>query len=135
MTKYGGGVMPAAGDKYIVEVESSHIDWGEYRNATKYKPIKGESYVKIPSKYAKLYDIRCGDMFVAHFKNNCPSIQIKASGNGPCENGIQYAKQFEGVGVRASRAFTPWYKSCDVTVGDQVAVTFLTSTDIVFEIL
>jgi len=74
-------------------------------------------------------------MFVAHFKNNCPSIQIKASENGPCENGIQYAKRFEGVGVRARRAFTPWYQSCDVAVGDQIVVTFMSSTDVVFEIL
>ena len=62
-------------------------------------------------------------------------MQIKASGNGPYENGIQYAKQFEGIGVGACKAFTPWYQSCDVRVGDTVTVEFISPTEIVFEII
>lgn len=127
--------MPSAGDKYIVKVKPSHIDWGEYRNPTNREPIAGESYVKIPSQYARLYDIRRGDKFIAHFTNGSPSIKIKASGNGPFENGIQYAKQFEGVGPGACKAFTPWYQSNDVEVGDQVLVEFISSTEVVFEII
>lgn len=127
--------MPSAGDRYVVEVKPSHIDWGEYRNPTNREPIEGESYVKIPSQYAREYDIRRGDVFTAHFTNGCPSIQIKASGNGPYENEIQYAKQFEGVGVGACKAFTPWYKSCGAMVGDYVSVEFISPTDIVFKIV
>lgn len=127
--------MPSAGDYYVVTVKPSHIDWGEYRNPTNREPIEGESYVKIPSEYARRYDIRRGDLFTAHFTNGSASMQIKASGNGPYENGIQYAKQFEGVGVGACKAFTPWYQSCGVMVGDQVSVKFISSNEIVFEIV
>lgn len=127
--------MPVAGNKYRVTVEPSHIDWGEYRNPTNRRPIKGESYVKIPSRYARLYNIRRGDMFIAHFKNGSPSIHIKAAGNGPYKMGIQYAKQFEGVGVGACKAFTPWYRACNVKVGDQVLVEFISPTEAVFDII
>ncbi len=127
--------MASAGDRYIVTVKPSHIDWGEYRNPTNRKPIAGESYVKIPSQYAKSYNIKRGDMFTAYFANGYPPMRIKASGNGPYENGIQYAKQFEGVGIGACKAFTPWYRSCSVMVGNKVIVEFISSTEIVFEII
>ena len=127
--------MPVAGDKYIVIVKQAHIDWGRYRNPTNRAPISGESYVKIPSRYARLYNIRRGDTFTAHFKNGYPDISIKASGNGPNDNGVQYAKQFEGMGEGACKAFTPWYKSCNVKVGDRVLVEFLSAKDVVFEII
>lgn len=127
--------MPSAGDKYIVKVKPSHIDWGEYRNPTNRAPIAGESYVKIPSRYARMYNIRRGDKFIAHFTNDCPSMEIKAAGNGPFENGIQYAKQFEGVGPGACKAFTSWYQSNDVEVGDQILVEFTSSTEVVFDII
>lgn len=124
--------MPAKGDRYIVEVKPSHIDWGEYRNPTNRSIIKGESYVKIPSAYARKYDIRRGDIFTAHFTNGCQCMTIKASGNGPYENGIQYAKQFEGVGNGACKAFTPWYKTSNIVVGDRISVEFISEDDILF---
>lgn len=124
--------MPLAGDKYIVEVKPSHIDWGEYRNPTNREPIEGESYVKIPSQYARQYGITRGSIYVGHFANGNSNIQVKASGNGPYENGVQYAKQFEGVGIGACKAFTPWYQNCGIVVGDRIEVKFLSSTDILF---
>ena len=45
--------MPSIGDKYVVIVKPSHIAWGTYRNPTNRDPIEGESYVKIPSQYAR----------------------------------------------------------------------------------
>lgn len=127
--------MPKAGDKYVVKVKPSHIDWGEYRNPTNREPIKGESYVKIPSEYARKYEIRRGDIYIAHFTNGYPSMEIKASGNGPYENGIQYAKQFEGVGHGACKAFTPWYQLSGVEIGDEILVEFITPKEIQFTIL
>lgn len=128
-------MMPSAGDRYVVTVKPSHIDWGEYRNPTNREPIKGESYVKIPSRYARMYNIRRGDIFTARFTNGCPCMKIKASGNGPFENEIQYAKQFEGVGAGACKAFTPWYQSCNVSVGDRVSVEFISATEVEFDII
>ena len=127
--------MASAGDSYIVEVKPSHIAWGTYRNPTNRDFIEGESYVKIPSEYAKAFGIKRGDVFVAHFSNGYPPMEIKASGNGPYEKGIQYAKQFEGVGSGACKAFTPWYQKCNVAVGDKVQVEFLSSTEIRFKII
>lgn len=124
--------MAKAGDYYVVEIKPSHLDWGEYRNPTNREPIAGESYVKIPSKDAKKYGIKRGDVFYANFANGMPSMQIKAAGNGPCENGIQYAKQFEGIGHGACKAFTTWYKSCNAKVGDLVRVDFLSSDEVLF---
>ena len=124
--------MPVAGDRYIVEVKPSHIDWGKYRNPTNREPVDGESYVKIPSEYAKKFKIKRGDRFFAHFSNGYPSMEIKASGNGPYEAGIQYAKQFEGVGAGACKAFTPWYQLCNARVGDVTSVEFISSTEILF---
>lgn len=125
--------MPQAGDRYIVEIKPSHVDWGEFRNPTNRDPIPGESYVKIPSEYARRYGIVRGSEYTAHFTNGSPSIRIKASGNGPCERGIQYAKQFEGIGAGACKAFTPWYRSCGVEVGDCISVEFISPTEIEFD--
>ena len=124
--------MPLAGDSYIVEVKPCHIDWGEYRNPTNREPIPGESYVKIPSQYARKYGIKRGDVFMAQFANGHPSMPIKASGNGLYENGVQYAKQFEGIGRGACKAFTPWYRSCNVSAGDLIKVEFLSENEVLF---
>ena len=127
--------MAAAGDYYMVQIKPSHIDWGKYRNPTNREPIAGESYVKIPSLYARKYGLKRGDIFIAHFSNGHPDMQIKASGNGPYENGIQYAKQFEGIGIGACKAFTSWYQECGAQVGDQVRVEFLSVNEVKFTIL
>lgn len=124
--------MPSAGDKYVVEVKPSHINWGEYRNPTNRNPIAGESYVKIPARYAREYNIKQGDIFIAYFSNGYPPMQIKASGSGPYENGVQYAKQFEGIGKGACKAFTPWYESCETLVGDYIEVEFLSGNEVKF---
>lgn len=124
--------MPLAGDYYIVEVKPSHIAWGTYRNPTNREPIPDESYVKIPAQYARQYGIKRGDIFTAQFANGYPSMKIKASGNGPYENGIQYAKQFEGIGAGACKAFTPWYRSCSMLTGDRIQVEFLSENEVMF---
>lgn len=124
--------MPAKGDYYIVVVKPSHIDWGEYRNPTNRPIIKGESYVKIPSEYARKYNIVRGNIYTAHFTNGLPSMTIKASGNGPYKNGIQYAKQFEGVGHGACKAFTSWYRASNIIIGDRIRVEFISAKEIIF---
>lgn len=117
---------------YTIQVKKPHVDWGTYRNPTNREPIEGESYVKIPSSEARKFDIRRGKNYMAHFKNGMSSMPIKASGNGPFENGVQYAKQFEGVGEGACKAFTPWYRLSGIEVGDWIKVEFLSSKDIEF---
>lgn len=124
--------MPSAGDQYVVEVKPSHLDWGEYRNPTNREPIEGESYVKIPSDYARRFNIIRGTSYTAYFDNDIGSMRVKAAGNGPCENGIQYAKQFEGIGLGACKAFTPWYQSHGFIPGDSVKVEFISETEVMF---
>lgn len=126
--------MPNAGDTYDVEIKLSHIDWGdEPRNPTNRRKIEGESYVKIPVEYARMYDIRRGSTYTASFTNGSPSIEIKAAGNGTADG--KYAKQFEGIGDGACRAFTPWYNSCGAEVGDNVRVEFTSPTTVIFTLL
>ena len=117
---------------YIVDVLDPHRDWGLYRNETNRDFIEGESYVKIPSECARRFNIVRGNQYTAFFENGHPSMQIKAAGNGPVRNGVQYAKQFEGIGRGACKAFTPWYDSCDIQSGDYIEVRFLSSSEILF---
>ena len=117
---------------FIVTVKEPHIDWGMYRNPTNRAPIPGESYVKIPSSDARRLDIRRGEVFTAYFNGICRPMRIKASGNGPCDGDIQYAKQFEGIGSGACKAFTPWYIKCDITVGDRILVEIVSPEEIIF---
>lgn len=127
--------MPNKNDFYEVEIRPSHLKWGEFRNHKNRVIVYGESYVKIPSEIAREFNIIRGSIFRAYFTNSVESFEIKASGNGPIENDVQLAKQFEGVGSGACKAFTPWYKSNDAEVGDIVKVTFLSSSEILFEII
>ncbi|WZL82366.1 hypothetical protein QBE53_04475 [Vallitaleaceae bacterium 9-2] len=126
--------MPKAGDIYTVAIKPSHIDWGnEPRNPTNRAKIEGESYVKIPVDYARMYNIRRGSEYTASFTNGSPSIRIKAAGNGTADG--KYAKQFEGIGHGACKAFTPWYVSCGAQVGNSVQVKFTSPTDVSFTLL
>jgi hypothetical protein len=126
--------MPNAGDSYTVTIQPSHIDWGdEPRNPTNRPRIEGESYVAIPIEYARRYGIHRGDNFNASFTNGSPSIRIKATGN--IAAGDIYAKQFQGIGHGACKAFTPWYVSCGAQVGDRVRVEFTSPNDVRFTLL
>lgn len=124
--------MPQAGDSYEVFIRPSHLDWGMYRNPTNRDFTPGESYIKIPARYARMYDLQRGTQYTAHFANGYPNMLVQAAGNGPYENGIQYSKQFHGVGRGACRALTPWYVACNAAVGDIVRVEFLSPTDVLF---
>lgn len=121
--------------EYTVTVLEPHLDWGEDRNPTNRIPIPGESYVKIPSAEARRLDIRRGDRFLAYFENGMGPMEIKAAGNGPRDGNIQYAKQFEGIGQGACKAFTPWYKSNGVKPGDSVHVEIVNSNEIHFSVV
>lgn len=127
--------MAKKGDSYTVVIEAAHIDWGVHRNPTNRPIIEGESYVKITSDAARDFEIKRGNEYMAHFTNGMPSMAIKAAGNGPMKNGIQYAKQFEGIGYGACKAFTPWYTSYNAKVGDKVRVEFISDKDILFTII
>ncbi len=124
--------MTRIGKSFEVEVLEAHRDWGVFRHSNTRAPIEGESYVKIPAREARRLNLKRGDRFTAYFDNEHPSMEIKASGNGPLENDLQYAKQFEGIGPGACKAFTPWFESMDVKVGDTIKVKFLSETEILF---
>ena len=127
--------MPKAGDHYIVTIQPSHISWGVQppRTPTNRAVIPGESYVAIPVEYARAYDIYRGTQYSATFTNGSAPIKIKAAGNGTAD-GI-YAKQFEGIGRGACKAFTPWYISCGAKIGDKVLVEFISANDVQFTLL
>lgn len=133
--KYGyerKDIMSRIGKGYKVELLDAHVDWGVFRNPTNRPVIEGESYVKIPASEARRLNLVRGSQYKAHFDNGHPVIDIKAAGNGPCERGVQYAKQFEGIGRGACKAFTSWFESINAKVGDEVRVEFITEEDILF---
>ena len=117
---------------YTVEVKPSHADWGQYRNPTNRKFIANESYVKIPADAAREFNVKRENQYNAYFEDGSAPIRIKASGNGPVFNGVQLAKQFEGVGRGACKAFTPWYKEHNIQPGDYISIEFINDEDIMF---
>lgn len=126
--------MPKAGDRYTVTIQPPHVDWGDqYRNPTNRTVIPGESYVAIPVQYARAYGIFRGTHYNAFFANGSAPIKIKAAGNGTSDG--EYAKQFEGIGPGACKAFTPWYTACGAKIGDTVLVEFLSDTDVRFTLI
>lgn len=127
----GDDYMPNAGDSYTVEIRQSHLDWGRHRYTYTRDRIPGEGYVKIPRRFAVLYNILRGDCFTATFSDGYPSFQARAAGNS--EAGDIYAKQFQGDGDL--KAFARWYAANDAQVGDFVTVTFLNSHTVNFELI
>lgn len=120
---------------FITEIKEAHINWGTYRKTNSRKKIIGESYVHIPSNAALDFNIIRGNQYKAYFSDCEESIDIKAAGNGKLVDNVQYAKQFEGIGYGACKAFTPWYERNNAEVGDKVKVTFLSKDELLFEII
>lgn len=122
-------------ESYKTEIKQAHISWGTHRKTFSRTRISGESYVHIPVEAALKFDIVRGREYIAYFSDGRRSFKIKAAGNGKLLNGTQYAKQFEGIGAGACKAFTPWYEENGAEVGDFVKVTFKSDDELLFEII
>lgn len=123
--------MPEAGNSYTVVLKAAHMDWGRHRHTNTRDQIPGEAYVQLPKLYARMYDIRLGDLFTATFADGFPSFTARAAGNSTA--GDIWAKQFQGDGDL--KAFGRWYAYCGADVGDTVRVTFTSPTTILFELI
>lgn len=123
--------MPEQGNKYIVELKNSHLNWGTHRYTSTRSDISGEGYVPIPKQYAEEYGIYRGECFTAVFSDGFKSFSAKAAGNSYA--GSIYAKQFQGNGDL--KAFGRWFAFCGAKIGDRVSVTFLSKNCVEFQLL
>jgi len=132
--------MADTGGTFIVELKPSHVDGGTYRHTDTRDPTDGEGCIPIPIKYAENYSIYNsnykGDVLRLNLFN-CKSAdgifegRLKAIGGR--YSGDIYAKQFQGDGDL--KALGVWFKKRSAKVGDKVKVTWISTTDIVIEII
>lgn len=130
--------MPQAGDSYSVRLTESNLGWGIHRYTHSRERIPRETYINIPSFYAKVfhiynsnhtngYDILGQNVFNCVSDDGTFSCTLKAGG---CSNkGSHYAKNFHGCGNL--KALTPWFDSWNAEPRDEVTLTWTSQTDIV----
>lgn len=123
--------MPSPGNQYRVFLKQSHIDWGRHRYTHTRERIEGEGYVPIPKAYAVSYGILLGSCYTATFSDGFPPFQIRAAGNSSA--GDPFAKQFQGDGDL--KAFGRWYAHVGAKIDDQVLVTFIDESTVLFELV
>lgn len=133
--------MANAGDTYTVKLKETYLDWGEYRKTYSREAISGEGYIPIPKKYAQEFGVFNSNymyvglgynVFIASsrdgFLNN---VELLAQG---CSSaGDQYAKQFSVKGNL--QIIGQWYASQRATTDNYVRVTWVSSTEIILEII
>lgn len=132
--------MPVAGDSFTVEILKAHIKWGELppRKSPTRQQREGESYIKIPAKYAKKFNIFNENKTDANALYSVTCVngdQIKGNllAQGCAKAGKIYAKQFS---VQDDlKAMGDWYRSVGAQVGGHVKVTFTSSSSLAIEYL
>lgn len=133
--------MARAGDSFTVILRESHLDWGEYRNPTNREPVSGEGYIPIPKEKAKCFGIYNSNnsatglgynLFTAHSADGfLDDVMLLAQGSSTA--GDIYAKQFSDKDNL--KKIGQWYSHMGAGVGDKVVVTFISSTEIMLEII
>ena len=133
--------MAQAGNTYTVKLKPSHLDWGEYRNPTNREPISGEGYIPIPKRYAVQYNIfnsNSNQIGLGYNLFRASSVDgflqnVLLLAQGCSEAGDPYAKQFSVD--NNLKLIGQWYKNGGATTKNSVRVTWVSSTDIVLEIV
>jgi len=124
--------MPKTGDSFVVELKPSHLGWGTYRHTCTRPPIYGEGYIKIPVKYARLFDIFNDNHPTANALYSCTALNGTFSGTllaqGCSKARDVHAKQFAEEGNL--RGIGSWYQSVSARAGDHVEVVFTSPTSL-----
>ena len=132
--------MEKAGDSFTVVLNRAQLEWGTYRFTGSRGIRYGEGYLKIPRNFARLYhlynnnhtkkeNIPGQNIFHAISKDGLFDGILRSQG---CSNsGDPFAKQF--AGDKNLMALGDWYSQINAQEGDQVRVTFLSSTDMLIE--
>lgn len=134
--------MASAGHSYKVKLTKAPLEWGTHRYTGSRDCIYGEGYIPIPSDVAHNYDLYNSngtgkrDVWGKNiFK--CRSVDGGYSGvlraQGCKKAGDIYAKQFSADGNL--KAIGSWYADVRAVVGDTVKVTWVSSTEIIIELL
>lgn len=129
--------MPQQGDSFISNpLSQTHLGWGTLRYTDSRTPIDGECYIPIPAKDARrigIYNSNNNGNGLGLNEFNCASsdgfFTGKLKSAGCARRDDIYAKNFHGSGDL--KALTPWFRHCNVQVGDCIQVLWTSSTDIV----
>ena len=132
--------MACQGDSFRITLSFTHLGWGSYRFTNSRGIEYGEGYIPIPASCARSYNLfnsnNC-NTGLGYNEFRCTSTDgffsgiVKTSG---CSNaGNIYAKNLHGSGNL--KALGCWFAHMNATVGDEVIVTWTSSTDLVRELI
>lgn len=130
----GGDTMPQAGDTIIATLNRASLEWGTFRTKNTRNRIAGERYIPISrsdARRVRLYNSNYRNELGVNIFNAVSTDgifrgQIKAAGCSKA-NDI-FAKQLQGNGNL--KALEPWLTLCRARPGDQIMITWVTTTDI-----
>lgn len=134
--------MPKAGDSYIVTLRENHLAWGTYRYTDSRTPRRGEAYLPIPLRYARLFDIYNSNhtdgrdipgenIFYCRSDDNFLNAEMKAQGDA--RRGDIYAKQFSVKGDLT--AIGAWYRHVNAQPGDQIEVRWISDVEMTIRLI
>lgn len=134
--------MPKAGDSYIVTLRENHLAWGTYRFTATRTPRRGEAYLPIPIRYARLFDIYNSNytagrdilgenIFYCTSDDDFLNVEMKAQGDA--RKGDIYAKQFSVKGDLT--AIGAWYRHVNAQPGDQIEVCWTSDVEMTIRLI
>ncbi|ERK30649.1 hypothetical protein [Clostridium intestinale] len=133
--------MAVAGNTYIKSLKPSHLRWGTYRNTTTRTRISGEGYIPLPKRYARSFNVFNSNNSNTGFGYNLFRASsadgflnnVTLLAQGCSRAGDFYAKQFSVQGNLTM--IGAWYASQNATTNNSVRVTWVSSTEILLEII
>ncbi|MBP1889102.1 hypothetical protein J2Z53_000681 [Clostridium moniliforme] len=133
--------MANTGDTYTVNLQQSHLGWGNYRHSNTRSIINGEGYIPLPIRFAREFNIFNSNntttglgynLFHASSADNfLNNVTLLAQGSS--SSGDIYAKQFSVQGNL--QLIGSWYEYQNATTDNSVRVTWTSPTDILLEII
>ncbi|MGC6174027.1 hypothetical protein [Lacrimispora sp. 38-1] len=133
--------MPKAGDTYEVDLEPSHLGWGNHRYTETRDIIYGEGYVPIPLGFARTHSV--------YNSNHSPegmgtNLYFASSRDGYLQNVLLLAQGCKEAGDELAKQFSVqgdlkeigrWYASQRATTANSVRVTWTSPTELQLEII
>ena len=133
--------MANAGNTFTITLKRPHLEWGSHRYTDSRGIVYGEGY--IPIKASDAYNFNLLNQNGTNYEDifglnlfNCVSVDgrfrgvLRAQGT---QSDDHFAKQL--AGDKDLKALGDWFYAMGATIGDQVKVTWTSSTDIEIELL
>lgn len=133
--------MANAGDSYFIILQSSHLDWGEYRNTFSRDSIPGEAYIPIPIDKARKFGLfnsngtNYRDILGQNLFNYTTSDDFQRGilrAQGASIRGSIYAKQFSAD--KDLKKIGRWFDYIGAKEGTRIKVEWTSPYDIVLSV-